>query len=192
MTTPLLRTRALVAGWSGPVSAPVEVAVASGEIVGLAGPNGVGKSTLLAAVTGSAKIFTGEMEKAPGLRMAYQTQAMPPVEGVPLNGRELLALTGAGPEGLPPWLAGRLDLRLDRLSGGQRQYLALWAILQAPADLLLLDEPTNNLDEAGTAHLALALQARAAAGCGILLVSHDADFAAAVCDRIVTLGACHG
>jgi len=106
---------------------------------------------------------------------------------LPLSGRELLALTDASPDGLPPWLAGRLDLRLDRLSGGQQHYLALWAILQAPADLVLLDEPTNNLDMAGVAHLASALRARVASGSGIVLVSHDHDFVAQVCDQVVVL-----
>jgi ABC-type glutathione transport system ATPase component len=123
----------------------------------------------------------------PGLRLALQTQDVPPVDGLPLCGRELLALTDASPDGLPPWLAGRLDLRLDRLSGGQRHYLALWAILRAPADLVLLDEPTNNLDTAGVAHLAGALRARVAAGSGVVLVSHDHDFVAQVCDRVVAL-----
>ena len=188
MSAPLLTIEALVAGWGGPVTAPVDLTVAAGEIVGLAGPNGVGKSTLLAALTGSGRVHAGTLTTKPGLRMAYQTQAMPPVDGVPLSGAELLGLTGAAPEGLPTWLADRLHIRLDKLSGGQRQYLALWAILQAPADLVLLDEPTNNLDAAGTAHLAVALQRRAAAGAGILLVSHDAEFADAVCQRIVHLG----
>lgn len=192
MSTSFLRTWGLVAGWTAPVTGAVDLSVGPGEIVGLAGPNGVGKSTLLAALTGSARIFAGHLEKAPGLRMAYQTQALPPVDGLPLDGRELLAMTGAGAAGLPHWLADRLGCRLDRLSGGQRQYLALWAILQAPAALVLLDEPTNNLDAAGVEHLVVALRERAAAGAGILLVSHDAEFAAAVCVRIVTLGASHG
>ena len=188
MTTPLLVAEALVAGWNAPVTAATDLVVEPGEIVGLAGPNGVGKSTLLAALTGGGRIFSGRLEKRPGLRMAFQTQALPPVEGVPLSGEELLALTGASADGLPPWLVDRLHIRLDQLSGGQRQYLALWAILQAPADLVLLDEPTNNLDVAGSAHLALALRRRAEAGAGILLVSHDGEFVAAVCDRIVHLG----
>lgn len=192
MTSTLLSARALVGGWTEPVSVPVDLTVAPGEIVGIAGPNGVGKSTFLATVTGGARIFSGKLEMAPGLRIAYQTQAMPPLEGLPLNGRELLDLTGAGGDGLPSWLAGRLGMRLDRLSGGQRQYLALWAILQAPADLLLLDEPTNNLDTAGCAHLAVTVKSRAAAGTGVVLVTHDAEFADAVCDRILALGAGHG
>ncbi len=190
--TALLAARGLVVGWDRPVAGPLDLAVGAGEIVGLAGPNGAGKSTLLAALAGGGRVFAGTLDKAPGLRMGFQTQALPPVEGLPLDGRELLALTGATPAGLPPWLADRLDRRLDKLSGGQRQYLALWAILQAPADLLLLDEPTNNLDAAGTEHLAGALRQRAEAGAGIVLVSHDTDFAAAVCGHVVYLGASHG
>jgi len=111
------------------------------------------------------------------------------VAGVPLTGNELLGLTGASAQGLPAWLGTRLGDRLDRLSGGQRQFLHLWACLQAPGDAVLLDEPTNNLDPDGVTHLVGALRARAAAGAGLILVSHDADFVASVCDRLIPLGA---
>jgi len=177
----------LVAGWQQPATAPLDFALENGRILGLTGPNGVGKTTVLSALAGRARVFAGALTLRPGLRLALQTQDVPPVDGLPLSGRELLALTDASPDGLPPWLAGRLDLRLDRLSGGQRHYLALWAILQAPADLVLLDEPTNNLDTAGVAHLASALRARVAAGSGVVLVSHDHDFVAQVCDQVVML-----
>jgi len=187
--TPLLRVEGLVAGWQAPACQAVSLAIGAGEIVGLTGPNGVGKSTVLAALAGRAKVFAGHVERRPGLRLALQTQEVPPVVGLSLAGSELLALTGASPEGLPPWLAGRLDLRLDRLSGGQRHYLALWAILAAPADLLLLDEPTNNLDAAGVAHLVASLRARAAAGLGVLVVSHDAEFVKVACDRVLCMEA---
>ena len=183
----LLTAKALVAGWQQPATPPLDLVVQPGEIVGLTGPNGVGKSTLLAAFAGRARVFDGQLEKQPNLRIALQTQDVPPVAGLPLCGRELLALTGASAAGLPPWLAERLDLRLDRLSGGQRHYLALWAILQAPADLVLLDEPTNNLDAAGVRHLTEHLHDRARDGCGVLVVSHDAAFVAAACDRVVVL-----
>lgn len=105
---------------------------------------------------------------------------------MPLSGRELLALTDAAVDGLPPWLVGRLDDRIDRLSGGQRHYLTLWAVLQAPADLVLLDEPTNNLDAAGVDHLASALRG-AGSGTGIVVVSHDHEFVEAVCDQVIVL-----
>lgn len=181
----------VVAGWQGPATRPIDLRLGAGEVVGLSGPNGVGKSTLLAALAGRARVFAGEIIRQPGLRLALQTQDIPPLQGLPLSGRELLALTGAGCEGLPPWLLGRLDSRLDRLSGGQRHYLALWAVLQAPADLVLLDEPTNNLDAAGVAYLTEHLRDRAATGAGILVVSHDAAFVAAVCDRVVIMESPH-
>ena len=185
----MLRADAVVAGWDKPTTSPVDFSLQAGEIVGLTGPNGVGKSTLLAAFAGRARVFSGHLDLRPGLRLALQTQEVPPVDGLPLSGRELLALTAASPDGLPPWLAERLDIRLDRLSGGQRHYLALWAVLHAPADLVLLDEPTNNLDAAGVRHLTAHLHERAREGCGIVVVSHDAAFVAAACDRCVVLEA---
>ncbi len=187
MSELLIRARALVAGWERPATAPLEFALESGRILGLTGANGVGKTTLLSALAGRARVFSGVLEKRPGLRLALQTQDVPPVEGVPLSGRELLALTGAADDGLPPWLVGRLDDRLDHLSGGQRHYLTLWAVLQAPADLVLLDEPTNNLDAAGVAHLASALRRLAGSGTGIVVVSHDHEFVEAVCDQVIVL-----
>ena len=177
----------MVAGWDSPATAPLDFVVESGRILGLTGANGVGKTTLLSALAGRARVFSGVLETRPGLRLALQTQDVPPVEGVPLSGRELLALTGAAGDGLPPWLVGRLDDRLDRLSGGQRHYLTLWAVLQAPADLVLLDEPTNNLDAAGVAHLASALRRLAGSGTGIVVVSHDHEFVEAVCDQVIVL-----
>ena len=187
MSELLIRARGLVAGWERPATAPLEFLLESGRILGLTGANGVGKTTLLSALAGRARVFSGVLETRPALRLALQTQDVPPVEGVPLSGRELLALTGAAGDGLPPWLVGRLDDRLDRLSGGQRHYLTLWAVLQAPADLVLLDEPTNNLDAAGVAHLASALRRLAGSGTGIVVVSHDHEFVEAVCDQVIVL-----
>ena len=183
----LLQARGLVAGWQRPATAPLDFALESGRILGLTGPNGAGKTTVLSALAGSARFFSGTLERRPGLRLSLQTQDVPPVAGVPLSGRELLALTGAAENGLPSWLVSRLDERLDRLSGGQRHYLALWAVLQAPADLILLDEPTNNLDAAGVAHLTGVLRGLAGSGSGIVVVSHDHEFVEAACDKVIVL-----
>ena len=187
MSAVLIRATALVAGWQRPATAPLDFTLKSGRILGLTGANGVGKTTLLSALAGRARVFSGALETRPGLRLALQTQDVPPVEGVPLCGRELLALTGAASDGLPPWLVGRLDDRLDRLSGGQRHYLALWAVLRSPANLILLDEPTNNLDAAGVDHLIAALRRLAGSGSGIVVVSHDHEFVEAVCDQVIVL-----
>ncbi|PKO82876.1 MAG: ABC transporter [Betaproteobacteria bacterium HGW-Betaproteobacteria-11] len=187
----LLAVDRLCAGWSrsgGPVVGPVSFAVQGGEILGLAGPNGAGKSTLLAAISGAAQVFSGGVTLAPGARLALQMQQTPELSGIPLSGSELLRLTGAPATGLPPYLQRRLFERLDRLSGGQRQCLHLWACLDAPGEVVLLDEPTNNLDPAGVEFLATALRQRAAQGAAIVLVSHDGEFLAAVCHRIERLG----
>ncbi len=185
---PLLEIEALAAGYAQPVVGPLSMRLGAGEILGVAGPNGCGKSTLLAALTGSARVFSGRIGKRAGLRLSLQQQKPPEIGGIPFNAGELIALTGAGADGLPPWLASRLGERLDRLSGGQLQFLYLWACLQAPADVVLLDEPTNNLDPDGVAFLEGALRRRAAEGAGLLVVSHDARFVGAVCSRTVKLG----
>jgi ATPase subunit of ABC transporter with duplicated ATPase domains len=184
----LLEVRQLVVGWQTPAHQSVDFDLARGEVIALTGPNGAGKSTLLSALAdGGARIFSGSILRAPGIRIGFQDQHLPPVAGLPLSGAELLALTGADPHGLPPWLAFCLDRRLDELSGGQRQYLALWSILQAPADLILLDEPGNHLDKAGLASLPFALRERAGRTAGIVLVSHDAKLTQDCCDRTVVV-----
>lgn len=180
----LLRVTGLVAGYAAPVAGPLAFELHRGEILGLAGPNGAGKSTLLKALWGGVKIFGGRVDKAPGLAISHQAQGFDDLRGVPLTGRELLALTGAAPAGLPPWLAERLDWRLDRLSGGQLQFLRLWACLAAPADIVLLDEPSNNLDRAGVDYLADWL-GRAHAEQGIVIVSHDPALIDRVCTRVI-------
>ena len=188
MSGHLLRVSGLVAGYRAPVTAPVSFTLKRGEILGIAGPNGAGKSTLLKALWGGVRVFAGAVEKAPGLSISHQAQGFDDLRGVPLSGRELLRLTGAPPDGLPPWVQERLDRRLDRLSGGQFQFLRLWACLAAPADLILLDEPSNNLDTAGVAYLADWL-GRAHGDQGIVIVSHDAALMAQVCTRILHVDA---
>lgn len=188
MSNPLIEAKALVTGWQQPVIGPISFAVAPGEILGLTGPNGIGKTTLMSCLSGEAMLFSGEIHRHPGIRINLQTQQLPPLDRLPLSGRELLALTQADHAGLPAWLQDKLDQRLDRLSGGQRQYLALWAVLQAPGDLILLDEPTNNLDQAGTHHLVQALHQRISDGSSIMLVSHDHEFMSEACTRMLRLG----
>ncbi|MBI1394396.1 MAG: ATP-binding cassette domain-containing protein [Betaproteobacteria bacterium] len=156
----------------------------AGEIITLWGANGAGKTTLLNAVGGAARVFRGSIERSASVRISHQHQNPLPIRGIPLSGRELLALTGADPDSLPPVLAPLMRRRLSDLSGGQLQLLQVWACLLAPVDLVLLDEPTNNVDQAGVAHLVTAFQT-ARKGRAVLLISHDRRFVEAVSDRIV-------
>ena len=122
----LISVSNLSAGYARPVFGPVSFVLARGEILGLVGPNGCGKSTLLSALLGGARVFFGEVRRAPGLTVTLPTQAQPDVGGVPLTGDELLALTGASAAGLPGWLAPRLGLR------GRRLARRRWHVIHGP------------------------------------------------------------
>lgn len=180
-----------VAGYVVPVSPPATLSVACGEVVGLAGPNGIGKSTLLKAILGTARQFAGRIERAPRVRIGYLPQQPVRLPQVPLSGRELLATLGADRLTPPARLAEKLAARIDRLSGGEYQLLMLWATLAAESEVILLDEPTNNLD---ASHIRTAIDEIAAAQPlrATLVVSHDRGFLDAVSTRIVDLGATHG
>ncbi|QGU31726.1 ATP-binding cassette domain-containing protein [Thermochromatium tepidum] len=184
---PLLRLDALVAGDTRPVIGPVSLQLERGEVLGLWGPNGTGKSTLLKAIVRSTRIFSGHIELQPGLKLAYLDQQPLRRSVMPLTGRELLWAAGvqaARPEVLPDGLAPLLNRRIDRLSGGQYQLLWIWSALATDADLVLLDEPTNHLDPANRAALIeiLALERN---GRGMLIVSHDHDLLSRVCSRLL-------
>lgn len=174
----LLSLAHLSFGRGQPLAQPMSVSLLAGEQAVLLGPNGVGKSTLLQAVLDPALRLGGEVRLAPGARVGYLAQSGEALEGLPLNGHELLALTGASPDGLPDLLHDCLPRRLDALSGGQRQFLRFWSIAAAPFDVLLLDEPSNNLDEAGVRALQHWL-AQPHPAQAVLLVTHDARLVAA-------------
>ncbi|MGF1661467.1 MAG: ABC transporter ATP-binding protein, partial [Kineosporiaceae bacterium] len=93
------------------------------------------------------------------------------------------ALAGAGLGHLA------LDRPTSRLSSGQRQRLALAAVLAPGGDLLLLDEPTAMLDPGGAVALRDAVAARVAAtGATLVVVEHRVDLWLPVVDRVVVLG----
>ena len=185
---PLLRLDALVVGYTRPVIGPVSLRLARGEVLGLWGPNGTGKSTLLKAVGRSARVFSGSIELRPGAVLAHLDQQPVRLPAMPVTGRELLRAAGARPEvletTLPDVLAPLLKRRIDRLSGGQYQLLWIWSALATGADLILLDEPTNNLDPANRAAL-IEILACERHGRGVLIVSHDHDFLECVCSRLL-------
>lgn len=182
----LLQIEHLVAGYQRPLTAPLSLRIETGEVVGLLGPNGAGKSTVIRALTGEARIFSGRVEKAPGLRLTHQRQRPVRLRDMPLRAEELLSLCGAEHRPLPEKLKPYLYQRLDRLSGGQLQLLQTWACLGGGADLILLDEPTNNLDPDGIDALRDALQ-HLGKHQAVLLVSHEKNFTDAICTRTLRI-----
>ena len=181
-----IELRDVRAGYEQPVVGPISLRIARGSVVTLWGPNGSGKTTLLNTISGGARVFGGSVTRRPGLRVSHQHQNALPISGIPLSGRELMALTGADTAAVPPAVLPLLHRRLSDLSGGQLQLLQVLACLLAPVDLVLLDEPTNNVDGQGVTYLERAL-AGVRTHRTVLLVSHDRRFVEAVSDEIVEL-----
>ena len=178
------------AGYEAPVVGPLSFAVRPGEVVGLSGPNGCGKTTVMRVLTGEAQVFAGRVERSPGLAIAYQAQQGIELDELPLRAREVFRLmSDADPGELPERLQRTLDQRIDRLSGGERQLIMVWSVLSHPGRLLLLDEPTNNLDPDGERLLGEALCRTKGGERGVLLISHELAFLERVCDRLVEVAA---
>ncbi|AGF75030.1 ABC transporter, ATP-binding protein [Bartonella australis AUST/NH1] len=161
-----------------------------GDKLGIIGPNGVGKTTLLSVLTGQEPPDSGTIKYGYNLTTALLDQQRT------LNEEETLAhyLTGGRADSLlvngqekhvvsymKDFLFSPEQARtpLKELSGGERARLILAKLLSQPANLLILDEPTNDLD---METLDLLQEFIADFAGTLLLVSHDRDFL----DRTVT------
>ncbi|MBX4335854.1 ABC-F family ATP-binding cassette domain-containing protein [Bartonella raoultii] len=161
-----------------------------GDRIGLVGPNGIGKTTLLSMLIGQESADTGTVKRGYNLSMALLDQQRI------LNEKETVAyyLTGGRGDSLVIngqerhvvsymkdflFLPEQMRTPLKELSGGERARLILARLLSRPANFLILDEPTNDLD---METLDLLQEFIADFDGTVLLVSHDRDFL----DRTVT------
>ena len=194
---------------SVPVLDGIDLEVAEGEVVVLLGPAGCGKSTLLRAIAGlerpsAGRVWWGDEDLTVvathqrGMGLMFQDHALFPhrdvagnvefglrVAGMPADQRAHRVRRALDLVGLP----GFGDRRVDTLSGGEAQRVALARSLAAGPRLLMLDEPLGSLDRALRERLTAELGALLRRlGQAVVHVTHDHDEAFALADRIAVMG----
>ena len=170
----------------------VSLGVGAGEVIGVVGRNGDGKTTLLRILTGDLVPDSGRVtaSNSASIGVLAQHQVGTPgetIRQVVLDGAadHVYAARADRRKIVEALLAGvDLDRPIESLSGGERRRVGLVEVLLGDHGLIVLDEPTNHLDVEAIAFLASHLRSRTAAGLAMLVVSHDRWFLDAVCTRI--------
>jgi D-xylose transport system ATP-binding protein len=186
-----------------------------GEVVALLGHNGAGKSTLIKMLSGAYKRDAGEIyvrgqkadienprdAKAYGIETIYQTLALADNVDAAANlflGRELRTRWGtlddAAMEAEARKVMGRLNPNFRRfkepvskLSGGQRQSVAIARAILFNARILIMDEPTAALGPQETAQVGELIKELKKDGIGIFLISHDIHDVFDLADRVFVM-----
>ncbi|MDP9793682.1 ABC-2 type transport system ATP-binding protein [Catenuloplanes nepalensis] len=181
----------------------VDLTVADGEVVGLLGRNGAGKSTTVGVIAGLLRPDRGTA-RVRGLDPIADRREVRRLLGVQLQDaalhpsltvRELVRLhrgfhaTGADPDELIETLGltGVRDTRFENLSGGEAQRTSIAVALTGRPRVALLDELTTGLDPEARRHLWRVITGLRADGMTVLLVSHAMEEVERLCDRVVLL-----
>lgn len=195
----MLRAEGISHGFAGrPVLRDVSLTLAPGEVLGLHGPSGVGKSTL-------AHILSGTLTPGGGT-VTWQGTPLPPppgpVQHVPQSpelatdprwtvGRILANAGDPDPHvldalGIRPAWSNR---RLGELSGGELARVSLSRFIRQTTRVLICDEITAQLDALAAQGLWRTLLPLARARTiGLIVISHDTGLRSAVCDRTIGIG----
>jgi energy-coupling factor transport system ATP-binding protein len=169
----------------------IDLTAEKGERVALMGRNGAGKSTLLRTLAGLYEPIRGKIELPGDIALLTQNPGDYLV-------RERVGDELPGDAGLTVLRLVGLEHAVDAdprdLSGGERQRLALAIALagrmegDALPGLVALDEPTRGMDRARKEDLVGLIGKLAERGAGLLVATHDVEFAAAFAERVVLLG----
>jgi ABC-2 type transport system ATP-binding protein len=181
--------------------------VGRGEIVALLGPNGAGKTTTMRMIAGLIRPHAGTvaidgvvLTEASGSQLRGRIGLLTEAPGLwdRLSVREHLEVYAglhaiADPRRVIDRLLDRLELaphaavRSAELSKGMKQKVALARALVHDPPVLLLDEPTAGLDPEITRNVRDLLEERRAAGCALLVSTHNLDEAERLADRVAVL-----
>ena len=202
----VIRAQELTKRYGGTVAVDhINLEVHAGEIVGILGPNGSGKTTTILMLLGLTEPTGGRAEVAgfdplrDPLKVKRRVGYLPDTVGFydGLSARDNLAYTGrlAGlprreiDERIAAALArvGMPDVGRERVgtfSRGMRQRLGLAEVLMTQPSIAILDEPTATLDPHSTQEFLAMIRGLKADGITVLLSSHHLDQVQSVCDRV--------
>jgi len=170
-----------------PLFEGLSFALHEGDHVGLIGPNGTGKSTLLKILAGFEVPDDGVCTRRKGLRVGYVSQ-QPSFDFTETVGRIVAAAADEDDHraGIALSRAGFTDPSVEAatLSGGWRTRLAIACALVGDPDLLLLDEPTNHLDLDSILWLESLLESESMA---FVVISHDRYFLQNIAGRMIDI-----
>lgn len=193
----------------------VSINLYPGEVVGVLGHNGAGKSCLMKCLAGAMVIDGGEVyvngelasihnprdSRSYGIETIYQTLALADNLNAPANlflGRELMTTLGTLDDSRMESEAKKIMFRLNpnftnitdpvrSMSGGQRQVVAIGRAIYFEAKILIMDEPTAALGPSETAMVADLTKQLKSDGIGIFLISHDMHDVFELCDRVMVM-----
>lgn len=201
--TPVLQIEGLTGGYGDTnVVFDITATLRPGQVLGVFGRNGVGKTTLARLIQGGLRPAAGDIRlhgqpitrHSPHQRRARGLGYMPQTGMVfdDMSVRENLTLgeTRIAPDvyfDRFPRLRERLDQIAGAMSGGERKILAFVRTMIETTDLLVLDEPSEGVQQENIDHMAACLKQRAAQGAGIVLIEQNLSFLNAVADSYLGL-----